>query len=155
KRSWTPIRRNTRLRSESMLRRRARGELRHPLHCSVEPRFNRRRTTSGETNRQSKVARIFVAANIEEGTRQHDKYLHGKALAPPARWQIATLILLAAGGLVGCSGKGPAMGAPPPPDVSVALPITKEVVEWDTYTGHLQSPEMVNVVARVSGLIME
>jgi RND family efflux transporter MFP subunit len=47
------------------------------------------------------------------------------------------------------------MGAPPPPDVSVALPVTKDVVEWDTYTGHLQAPEMVNVVARVSGLIMD
>ena len=31
----------------------------------------------------------------------------------------------------------------------------REVVEWDTYTGHLQSPEMANVVARVSGLVME
>lgn len=70
-------------------------------------------------------------------------------------WQVATLILFAAGGLVGCRAKAPAMGAPPPPDVSVARPVTKQVVEWDTYTGHLQAPEMVNVVARVSGLIMD
>ena len=45
--------------------------------------------------------------------------------------------------------------APPPPDVSVALPVQREVVEWDTYTGHLQSPEMANVVARVTGLLVD
>ena len=39
--------------------------------------------------------------------------------------------------------------------MSVAYPVQRDVVEWDTYTGHLQSPEMANVVARVSGLIME
>jgi RND family efflux transporter MFP subunit len=78
-----------------------------------------------------------------------------KPLLLERAWQIATLISLAAGGPIGCRAKTPTMGAPPPPDVSVAFPITKEVVEWDTYTGHLQAPEMVNVVARVSGLIME
>ena len=45
--------------------------------------------------------------------------------------------------------------APPPPDVSVALPVQKDVVEWDTYTGYLQAPEVANVAARVSGLIVE
>ena len=45
--------------------------------------------------------------------------------------------------------------APPPPAASVAHPLPKEVVEWDTYSGNLQSPEMANVAARVSGLIME
>ncbi len=44
---------------------------------------------------------------------------------------------------------------PPPPDVSVAYPVEKDVVEWDTYTGYLQAPEVANVAARVSGLIME
>jgi RND family efflux transporter MFP subunit len=70
-------------------------------------------------------------------------------------WQIAALILLMVTGLIGCRAKAPVASAPPPPDVSVAYPVQKEVVEWDTYTGHLQSPEMANVVARVGGLIME
>jgi len=70
-------------------------------------------------------------------------------------WQFAVLISLITIGLVGCHAKTPVASAPPPPDVSVAYPVQKEVVEWDTYTGHLQSPEMANVVARVSGLIME
>jgi RND family efflux transporter MFP subunit len=57
--------------------------------------------------------------------------------------------------LVACSGKPAAEQAPPPPEVTVAHPVQKEVVEWDTYTGHLEAPEAVNVAARVSGLIME
>ena len=70
-------------------------------------------------------------------------------------WQFAILISLIVTGLVGCRAKAPVGSAPPPPDVSVAYPVQRDVVEWDTYTGHLQSPEMANVVARVSGLIME
>jgi len=44
---------------------------------------------------------------------------------------------------------------PPVPDVSVAFPVERDVVEWDTYTGYLQAPEVANVAARVSGLIVE
>jgi RND family efflux transporter MFP subunit len=64
------------------------------------------------------------------------------------------LLSLIVTGLVGC-GKAPKATAPPPPDVSVAYPVQKDVVEWDTYTGYLQSPEMANVAARVSGMIVE
>jgi RND family efflux transporter MFP subunit len=70
-------------------------------------------------------------------------------------WQFVILISAIATGVIGCHGKTQVGAAPPPPDVSVAYPVQRDVVEWDTYTGHLQSPEMVNVVARVSGLIME
>ena len=66
---------------------------------------------------------------------------------------IATLAVLA--GLAGCMGRPAAAPMPPPPAASVAHPLEKEVVEWDTFTGHLQSPEMANVAARVSGLIMK
>ena len=52
-------------------------------------------------------------------------------------WQFVILISLIATGLVGCRAKAPAGSAPPPPDVSVAYPVQKEVVEWDTYTGPL------------------
>jgi len=65
------------------------------------------------------------------------------------------LALLTMMGLFGCGGKPSADQAPPPPDVSVAHPVQKEVVEWDTYTGHLEAPEAVNLAARVSGLIVE
>ncbi len=42
-------------------------------------------------------------------------------------------------------GKRASPPAPPPPAASVAHPLPKEVVEWDTYSGNLQSPEMANV----------
>jgi RND family efflux transporter MFP subunit len=54
----------------------------------------------------------------------------------------------------GCGKFAPPQGPPPTP-ASVAHPVEKEVIEWDTFSGHLQSPEMANVAARVSGLIMK
>jgi membrane fusion protein, multidrug efflux system len=70
------------------------------------------------------------------------------------RYGVAVLGLFIALGLVGCGGKS-APQAPPPPAVTVAHPVQKEVVEWDTYTGYLEAPESVNVAARVSGLITD
>ncbi|HEX3357041.1 MAG TPA: efflux RND transporter periplasmic adaptor subunit [Tepidisphaeraceae bacterium] len=55
--------------------------------------------------------------------------------------------------LQGCQKEAPAP-APPPPAVTVAYPVQREVIEWDTYTGLLEAPESVNVMARVSGLIV-
>jgi membrane fusion protein, multidrug efflux system len=69
-------------------------------------------------------------------------------------WRIASQMALIVVLLVGCSKNSPVV-TPSPPDVSIAYPVEKNVVEWDTYTGYLQAPEMANVVARVSGLIME
>jgi RND family efflux transporter MFP subunit len=56
--------------------------------------------------------------------------------------------------ITGCGNKESAAIAPPPAAVTVAHPVSRDVVEWDTYTGHLESPELVNVEARVSGLIV-
>jgi RND family efflux transporter MFP subunit len=54
-----------------------------------------------------------------------------------------------------CDRGGPpaAAQAPPPAPVTVTKPLSREVRDWDEYTGHLQSPETANVAARVSGLI--
>lgn len=54
--------------------------------------------------------------------------------------------------LPGC-GRHPAQTAPPPPTVSVIQPVVREVVEWDEYIGRLESPETVEVRARVSGYL--
>lgn len=37
--------------------------------------------------------------------------------------------------------------------MTVSQPLEREVIDWDEYTGHLQSPETANVAARVSGYI--
>jgi len=92
---------------------------------------------------------------IESFRTNMDTTLQTEQIRHRHGWQFAILISLIVTGLIGCRAKAPVGSAPPPPDVSVAHPVQRDVVEWDTYTGHLQSPEMANVVARVSGLIME
>jgi membrane fusion protein, multidrug efflux system len=54
--------------------------------------------------------------------------------------------------VVGCDGR-PAASAPPPPQVTVAHPLQKNVTEWDEYTGRFAALETVEVRARVSGFI--
>ncbi len=66
------------------------------------------------------------------------------------------LSLLAGVWLAGCSRAAdtPApAGAPPPPAVTVAQPVQREVVEWDEYTGRLDAAETVEIRARVSGYL--
>ena len=41
----------------------------------------------------------------------------------------------------------------PPPTVTVVQPVARDVVEWDEYIGRLESPETVEVRARVSGYL--
>jgi RND family efflux transporter MFP subunit len=43
--------------------------------------------------------------------------------------------------------------APPPAKVTVATPLVKKVVEWDEFTGRLESPQMVSLRARVGGYL--
>lgn len=63
-------------------------------------------------------------------------------------WIVSLLLFL----LSGCK-KPAAPVAPPPPSVSAVQAIEREVVEWDEYTGRLESPETVEVRARVNGYL--
>src|SRR5258708_3444593 len=56
--------------------------------------------------------------------------------------------------LAGC-GKHSTNTAPATPVVSVVKPIARELIEWDEYIGRLESPESVDVRARVSGYLDE
>ena len=56
--------------------------------------------------------------------------------------------------LAGECGRRSASPPLPPPEVTVARPIPREVIEWDEYTGRLDAVDVVNVQARVSGLIV-
>ncbi len=68
--------------------------------------------------------------------------------------QIRTRVLVAAIASVCLVGCKPKTTAPPsPPTVSVVQPIAREIVEWDEYIGRLESPETVEVRARVSGYL--
>jgi RND family efflux transporter MFP subunit len=77
----------------------------------------------------------------------------GEISRTSGRGLLVAVSLMAAFG--GCMGKPGAPPEQPPPVATVAHPLEKEVVEWDTFSGYLQSPEMANVAARVSGLVMQ
>src|SRR4051812_9791923 len=80
----------------------------------------------------------------------------------PRRWTIGTRVgitclagvlgLMTVVAVSGCE-KPQAQAAPPPPAVTVARPLQREVSDWDEYPGRLAAPEAVDVRARVSGFI--
>ena len=53
----------------------------------------------------------------------------------------------------GCNKQSTDQAAPPPPPVTVAKPVTKEIVEWDEYTGRTAAVQSVNITSRVSGYL--
>jgi len=66
---------------------------------------------------------------------------------------LLSFLLLAVHVLFGCDSKPAGSSAPPPPSVTVALPLQKTIAEWDEYTGRFAAVETVEVRARVSGFI--
>ncbi len=62
---------------------------------------------------------------------------------------VALFVMVAA-----CGGKTePAVQSPPLPEVTVARPLVREIVDWDEYTGRLAAVDAVKVRARVSGYL--
>ena len=64
----------------------------------------------------------------------------------------AGLLTLVGLGMVGC-GQKPAAQAPPPPTVTVAKPIKKEIIEWLYFTAQTQAVDTVTITPRVTGYI--
>jgi RND family efflux transporter MFP subunit len=61
---------------------------------------------------------------------------------------------LAAMLLVGCAREAP-LAETPPVEVVVSQPVSEKVVDWDVYTGTVESKESVDVKSRVRGHIKE
>lgn len=53
-----------------------------------------------------------------------------------------------------CSRQAPST-PPPLPQVSVANPLLKNVVDWDEYIGHFEAPQSVELRARVTGQVTQ
>ncbi len=68
---------------------------------------------------------------------------------------IAALLTFAAlaVGLAGCTRTSAQPGAPPPAKVTVAEVVSRDVTEWDEFTGRLEAVDSVAVRPRVSGYI--
>ena len=68
---------------------------------------------------------------------------------------VPVLVLAAAGVVFAVNGDDPAQGAgmPPPPAVSVAKVVARDVQPWDEFTGRISAVETVELRPRVSGYI--
>ena len=55
--------------------------------------------------------------------------------------------------LSGCGGGKDAQQAPPPPAVTVATPITQDVVDWDEYVGRFVAVQSVEIRPRATGYL--
>jgi RND family efflux transporter MFP subunit len=69
------------------------------------------------------------------------------------RTTLPIFITVAAALLAGCHGKAEPLPLPGPPSVTVATPLVRAVVEWDTHTGRLAPVESVEVRSRLSGYL--
>lgn len=73
-------------------------------------------------------------------------------------WQkaavVALPVALVAGGIGLANRQAPALAAPPPPTVTVAQPLVREVNEWDDYVGRFEASRSVEVRPRVSGQVV-
>jgi multidrug efflux system membrane fusion protein len=72
----------------------------------------------------------------------------------PAFSSLAALALVAAG-FAGCARPAAQQGAPPPPVVTVAEVLSREITEWDELTGRLEAVHSVEIRPRVSGFVAE
>ncbi|KTC73768.1 HlyD family transporter secretion protein [Legionella birminghamensis] len=68
---------------------------------------------------------------------------------------LANLIVLAISLLCACNREQPKPTAAPAPEVVVAYPLKKKIIEWDEYTGRFQAVQEVDVRARVTGYLQE
>ncbi|HEV8692816.1 MAG TPA: biotin/lipoyl-binding protein, partial [Lysobacter sp.] len=56
--------------------------------------------------------------------------------------------------VAGCGSQAsPGAGMPPPPEVSVANVLSKQVHQWDEFTGRVAAVETVELRPRVSGYV--
>ena len=66
---------------------------------------------------------------------------------------LGVLLVLSVAVIAGCSGQAAENGMPPPPAVSVAPVLIKQISQWDDFSGRVEAVESVDLRPRVSGYI--
>jgi multidrug efflux system membrane fusion protein len=67
---------------------------------------------------------------------------------------IGVLLALSVAVIAGCSGQAAENAMPPPPAVSVAPVLVKQISQWDDFSGRVEAVESVDLRPRVSGYIV-
>ncbi len=67
----------------------------------------------------------------------------------------AALVALLAVALSGCGSAQSSAPPPKAPEVFVSTPVSEEITEYEDFTGRLESPEAVEIRARVTGYLEE
>lgn len=66
-----------------------------------------------------------------------------------------TAVAICVGVMAGCKSEVPAAALSPPPEVTVSRPSEREVTDFLDFTGRTESPQFVEVRARVSGQLQK
>ncbi len=77
-------------------------------------------------------------------------FLENRALRTTA---LGVVLALSVAVIAGCSGQAAETGMPPPPDVSAAPVLVKQISQWDDFSGRVEAVENVDLRPRVSGYI--
>jgi multidrug efflux system membrane fusion protein len=77
----------------------------------------------------------------------------GSIVKSSSRTFVSIALFTLFAGISGCRGEAATEAMPPPPEVSVATVLVKDVRPWDEFTGHIEAVETVELRPRVSGYI--
>lgn len=66
---------------------------------------------------------------------------------------LGAVLALSVAVVAGCSGQAAETGMAPPPDVSAAAVLVKQISQWDDFSGRVEAVENVDLRPRVSGYI--
>lgn len=66
---------------------------------------------------------------------------------------LGVVLALTVAVIAGCSSEAAETGMPPPPDVSAATVLVKQISQWDDFSGRVEAVENVDLRPRVSGYI--
>ncbi|HEX7801731.1 MAG TPA: efflux RND transporter periplasmic adaptor subunit [Pseudoxanthomonas sp.] len=66
---------------------------------------------------------------------------------------LGVVLALTVAVITGCSSEAAETGMPPPPDVSAATVLVKQISQWDDFSGRVEAVENVDLRPRVSGYI--
>jgi membrane fusion protein, multidrug efflux system len=77
----------------------------------------------------------------------------GYAMKTPTNWNLRWLLIAALVTFAGCSKGNETLVTPPPPEVTISLPVKQDVTDYLEFTGNTKAFESVEIRARVQGFL--